>query len=69
MLAAAAVGFGLLLGWRGVDLPAQLYRVASSKAHGLTIWDTQWYGGHWTLDYSVLFPALAAGRGRHVTAS
>lgn len=60
LLAAAAVGLGLLLGWRGVDLPAQLYRVASFRAHGLTIWDSQWFGGHWTLSYSVLFPALAA---------
>jgi hypothetical protein len=46
-----------------VDLPAQLYRVASFRAHGLAIWDSQWFGGHWTLSYSVLFPAVAAVSG------
>jgi hypothetical protein len=60
LLAAATVGCGLLLGWRGVDLPAQVYRIASFRAHGLALWDSQWFGGHWTLDYSVLFPAVAA---------
>ena len=59
-LAAALVGLGLGLGWRGVDLPAQLYRVAVARAHGITLWDSQWYGGHWTLNYSVLFPVTAA---------
>jgi hypothetical protein len=48
-----------MLGWRGGDLPAQLYRVASFRAHGLAIWDSQWFGGNWTLSYSVLFPVLA----------
>src|SRR5205807_1842526 len=23
-------------------------------------WDFQWYGGHWTLNYSVLYPPVAA---------
>jgi hypothetical protein len=59
LLAAAVTAAGQILGWRGVDLPAQLYRVASFRAHGLTIWDSQWFGGHWTLSYSVLFPPLA----------
>ena len=36
--------------------PAQLYRVASFRAHGFAIWDSQWFGGHWTLSYSVLYP-------------
>jgi hypothetical protein len=54
------VGLGLLLGWRGVDLPAQLYRVASFRAHGLSPWDGQWFGGQWTLSYSVLFAPVAA---------
>jgi hypothetical protein len=60
-LLAAAVGLlAALLDWRGVDLPAQVYRVALFRQHGLTIWDSQWYGGHWTLDYSVIFPPVAA---------
>jgi hypothetical protein len=32
--------------------------VASFRAHGLTLWDNQWFGGNWTVSYSVLFPAL-----------
>ncbi|MGI8491662.1 MAG: hypothetical protein ACR2KC_01980 [Acidimicrobiales bacterium] len=60
LVAAALVGLGLRLGWRGVDLPAQLYRVAQVRAHGITVWDSQWYGGHWTFSYSVIFPAVAA---------
>ena len=59
LLAAAVVGLGLLLGWRGVDLPAQLYRIDVFRSHGLSIWDGGWFGGNWTLGYSVLFPAIA----------
>jgi hypothetical protein len=55
VLATAAV----LIGWQGVDLPAALYRVGLFHRAGLTLWDSQWYGGHWTLDYSVLFPPVA----------
>src|ERR1700722_12856468 len=55
-LAAAVVGLGLLLGWRGTDWAAQLYRIDNAW----TIWDSQWYGGHWTLDYSVVYPPLAS---------
>jgi hypothetical protein len=60
LLAVAVVGLGVILGWRGVDLPAQLYRIASFRAHGLTLWDSQWFGGQWALSYSVLFPPVAA---------
>lgn len=59
MIAAGLGVLAVLLGWRGVDLPAQVYRVALFRQHGLTIWDSQWYGGHWTLDYSVIFPPVA----------
>lgn len=58
--AAVAVAIGIGLGWRGVDLPAQLYRVELFRRHGYALWDSQWFGGHWLLDYSVVFPALAA---------
>ena len=71
-LTAPAVAAGLaitavVLGWRGVDLPAQIYRVALIHRDGLTLWDSQWYGGHWTLDYSVIFPPIAAVAGVAVT--
>lgn len=63
LLASFLVALGLRLGWRGVDLPAQLYRVALVRSHGVTLWDSQWYGGHWTFNYSVIFPAVAAVTG------
>jgi hypothetical protein len=64
VLATAAV----LIGWHGVDLPAQLYRVGLFHRSGLTLWDSQWYGGHWTLNYSVIFPPIAGVIGVQVTA-
>jgi hypothetical protein len=68
-IAAAALGIaGILLGWQGVDLPAQVYRVGLFHRHGLTLWDSQWYGGHWTLNYSVIFPPIAGVLGVEVTA-
>jgi len=45
---------------RGVDLPAQLYRVAMFHRIGWSLWDPQWYGGHWNLSYSMLLPPVAA---------
>ena len=61
---AALAGFADL---KGVDLPAALYRVSLFHRHGLTLWDSQWYGGHWTLDYSVIFPPVAGILGIHLT--
>jgi hypothetical protein len=61
--AAVLVTVGYLLGWRGVDTAAQSYRIAAFRSSGFQLWDFRWYGGHWTLDYSVLFPALAATLG------
>ncbi len=59
-MVAAGAGFAVwLLGWRGVDVPAQLYRVTMFHRNGLTLWDSQWYGGHWTLDYTVIFTPVA----------
>jgi hypothetical protein len=49
-----------LLGWRGVDQAAQLYRVTLFKSHGLLLWDSGWYGGNFPLSYSLVFPALAS---------
>ncbi|MDQ6725178.1 MAG: hypothetical protein M3066_03290 [Actinomycetota bacterium] len=64
LLATAAV----LAGWHGVDLPAQLYRTGLFHRNGLTLWDSQWYSGHWTLSYSVIFPPIAGVIGVEVTA-
>src|ERR1700685_807521 len=49
-----------LLGWHGVDQAAQTYRVIEVRAHGLTLWDSGWYGGNFPLGYSVLFPLIGA---------
>jgi hypothetical protein len=67
LAAALAIGAGIL-GWRGGDLPAQLYRVALFHSQGLTLWDSQWYSGHWTLNYSVLYPPIAGTIGVQLTA-
>ena len=42
------------------DLAAQVFRTELFQHAGLAIWNGSWYGGHYTLTYSVLFPPLAA---------
>ncbi len=53
---------GLLLAWNPhvADLAAQVFRTKLFEANGLAVWNGSWYGGHYTLTYSVLFPPLAA---------
>ena len=50
----------LLLGWRGADFPAQIYRADLVRKYGFVLWNGQWYGGHPTLPYSVLAPLAGA---------
>jgi hypothetical protein len=45
------------------DLAAQVFRTELFHRTGLGIWNGSWYGGHYTLTYSVLFPPLAAQLG------
>jgi hypothetical protein len=42
------------------DLAAQVFRTELFQRAGLAIWNGSWYGGHYTLTYSLLFPPLAA---------
>jgi hypothetical protein len=42
------------------DLAAQVFRTELFERAGMAIWNGSWYGGHYTLTYSVLFPPLAA---------
>ena len=42
------------------DLAAQVFRTELFQQAGLAIWNGSWYGGHYTLTYSVLFPPLAS---------
>jgi hypothetical protein len=48
------------------DLAAQVFRTELFQQAGLAIWNGSWYGGHYTLTYSVLFPPLAALLGPRV---
>lgn len=54
-VAGALAVFAILTGAEGSDLAAATYRVELFARSGLTLWDSQWYAGHWTFDYSVLF--------------
>jgi hypothetical protein len=62
-LAAALALIALASGVSGVDLSAASYRVWLFRTDGFTLWDPGWYGGHWTLGYSVLFPPVGAALG------
>src|SRR5918995_7238768 len=42
------------------DLAAHTFRADFFDAHGFALWNNSWYGGHYMLSYSVLFPPLAA---------
>jgi hypothetical protein len=48
------------------DLAAQVFRTELFQQAGLAIWNGSWYGGHYTLTYSVLFPPLGALLGPQV---
>ena len=48
------------------DLAAQVFRTELFRSAGLAIWNGSWYGGHYTLTYSLLFPPLAALLGPQV---
>lgn len=47
------------------DLAGQVYRVHLFAVDGFSLWDNNWYGGHYLLGYSLLFPPLAALLGLH----
>jgi hypothetical protein len=55
-LAAAMVAWNPQVG----DLAAQVFRAELFQQAGLSIWNGSWYGGHYTLTYSFLFPPLAS---------
>jgi hypothetical protein len=55
-LAAAMLAWNPQVG----DLAAQVFRTELFQRGGLAIWNGSWYGGHYTLTYSVLFPPLAS---------
>jgi hypothetical protein len=48
------------------DLAAQVFRVDLFKADGFSLWNNNWYGGHYLPSYSLLLPALGALAGLRV---
>jgi hypothetical protein len=48
------------------DLANQVFRAELFQRTGMAIWNGSWYGGHYTLNYSVLFPPLGALLGPQV---
>jgi hypothetical protein len=66
-VAAALAALVVAAGLHGVDLPAAIYRADLFRRDGLALWDSQWYGGHWTLNYSVIFPPVAGTLGIALT--
>src|SRR5690349_9346890 len=58
---SAALAFAMLA-WNPQvgDLAAQVFRAELFRHAGLAIWNGSWYGGHYTLTYSFLFPPLAS---------
>ena len=62
MATIAAAGF-LVLDPPTVDMAAHTFRAWLFEEQGFALWNGQWYGGHHTPAYSVLFPPLAAAIG------
>ncbi len=58
-LAGTLALVAVVLGWRGSDLPAQVFRTELIRRDGFALWNSQWFGGHTTLTYSVLAPMIA----------
>src|SRR5438874_8007818 len=58
-VAGALALLAVCLGWRGSDLPAQVFRTELVRRDGFVMWNSQWFGGHAMLTYSVLAPAVA----------
>ena len=65
LLAAAMLAWNPQVG----DLAAQVFRTELFQHAGLAIWNGSWYGGHYTLTYSVLFPPLASLLGPQLVGS
>ncbi|HEY1457203.1 MAG TPA: hypothetical protein VGF15_01685 [Solirubrobacteraceae bacterium] len=62
-IAGALAGAYLIIAPDSADLAAASYRSYLFAGHGLTLWDNNWYGGHYLPAYSLLSPALGAPLG------
>jgi hypothetical protein len=59
-LSAALAALMLIWDPRVGDLAAQVFHTELFQHAPLAIWNGSWYGGHYTLNYSLLFPPAAA---------
>jgi hypothetical protein len=59
-VATGAAVLAIAFGWRGSDLPAQVFRAELFREDGFVLWNSQWFGGHAMLGYSVIAPAISA---------
>src|SRR3954469_12028877 len=59
-VAGALALLAVCLGWRGSDLPAQVFRSELVRRDGFVVWNSQWFGGHSMLSYSVLSPVAGS---------
>lgn len=59
LAAAGAVAY-LIAEPSSLDLAAQAFRADLFDSNGFLLWNDYWYGGHYLLTYSVLFPPLGA---------
>lgn len=58
--AVAVATLTIVAGWQGADVPAHLFRVALFRETGFNLLQNQWYSGHHTVVYSLLFPAIGS---------
>ncbi|HVX33953.1 MAG TPA: hypothetical protein VHA80_12505 [Solirubrobacterales bacterium] len=65
-LSAALAALMLIWNPQVGDLAAQVFHTELFQHTGLAIWNSSWYAGHYTLNYSLLFPPVAAALGPQV---
>lgn len=56
------------LHWHGLDYPAQIYRTGLIRRQGFSLWDANWYGGHYTPAYGIIVPLIGSMVGLGVPA-
>lgn len=66
LLAAAVAAVYLVVQPITADFAAQTFRSDLFELEGFGIWNNQWFGGHHTPGYSILFPPLGALLGPRV---
>ncbi len=69
LLAAGLAALYLIWEPMSADHAAQTYRAGLFDREGLTIWNGQWYAGHHTPGYSLLFPPVASLLGIRLAAA